>query len=186
MTFCYHLTKFECHRNCHGEDRIILVCHMISEDHVIKDSCDFIGVGLPSKLPSCQVCSPQVHQQWRYNDFCLSVYQSYVIFVCHMTGLVIKMLRDFMAGRLSMQVAILRSLWSQAGCQWRYGWEPIMISYHPFKFSGYKHWDSGDIVFLVVGGHDSTCPYFSSPLLFICKVYGCQCLNTQNFTTQTR
>ena len=43
----HHPTKFGGHRHCDGGDIIILVCHVISQDHVMKPSCDFM-----SKSPS--------------------------------------------------------------------------------------------------------------------------------------
>ena len=43
-----HPVKFGGHRACGDGDVMILVCHMISEDHVIKGSCDFVAWS-PSK-----------------------------------------------------------------------------------------------------------------------------------------
>ena len=37
-----HLTKFSIHRNCSSEDIIVLLCHMIFQDHVTKDLCYFM------------------------------------------------------------------------------------------------------------------------------------------------
>ena len=39
----YYLAKFGDHRHSDGGDIVVLVSHMISEDHVIKGSCDIIG-----------------------------------------------------------------------------------------------------------------------------------------------
>ena len=36
------LAMFGGYRHCSSED-VILVCHVISQDHVIKGSCDFAG-----------------------------------------------------------------------------------------------------------------------------------------------
>ena len=44
----YHLAKFGDHRHCGSEDIMILVCHMILQDHVIKGSRDFKGMS-PSR-----------------------------------------------------------------------------------------------------------------------------------------
>ena len=38
----YYLVKFDGHGHS-GRGDIILVCHMISKDHVFKGSCDFMG-----------------------------------------------------------------------------------------------------------------------------------------------
>ena len=40
-----HLTKFGGHRHCSVGDIIVLVCHMISQDYVMKGSCAFIATG---------------------------------------------------------------------------------------------------------------------------------------------
>ena len=37
---------------------MILVCHVISEDHKIKGSCDFMGVNSHGKSPLYQVWWP--------------------------------------------------------------------------------------------------------------------------------
>ena len=38
-----YVTTFGGHRHCDSRDIIALVCHVISPDHVIKGSCDFMG-----------------------------------------------------------------------------------------------------------------------------------------------
>ena len=38
--------KFGGHRNCDSEDIMVLVCHVILQDLVIKGSCDFIDRNL--------------------------------------------------------------------------------------------------------------------------------------------
>ena len=43
----HHPTKFHGHRHCGSGDKMVLVCHVISQDHVIKGSFDFMG-GRPS------------------------------------------------------------------------------------------------------------------------------------------
>ena len=39
----HHPTKFRGHRHCDSGDIISLACHVISQDHVIKWSCDVMG-----------------------------------------------------------------------------------------------------------------------------------------------
>ena len=43
-----HPTVFGGYRHCGIEDVMVLVCHVISHNHVIKESCDLIG-GSPSR-----------------------------------------------------------------------------------------------------------------------------------------
>ena len=38
----YYPTKFSCHRYCDSGDIINLVCHVISQNHVIKRLCGFL------------------------------------------------------------------------------------------------------------------------------------------------
>ena len=38
----YHPAKFDSHRYCSSGDMMILVCHVILQDHVIKGACDFM------------------------------------------------------------------------------------------------------------------------------------------------
>ena len=38
----HHITKFDGHRHCGSGDIVVLVCHIISQDYVIKWSCDFM------------------------------------------------------------------------------------------------------------------------------------------------
>ena len=47
------LYKFGDNRQCGSGDVMVLVCHLILQDHVIEGSCDF-----KSKPPSCQVWWP--------------------------------------------------------------------------------------------------------------------------------
>ena len=55
----YHSTKFGGHRHCSSEDIKVLVCQVISQDHLIKGSFDFMGKSHSQvKLPSCQVWWP--------------------------------------------------------------------------------------------------------------------------------
>ena len=52
------------------EDVRILICHVISQNHVIKGVCDFMGSY--GKLPSCQVWWLWALWSYIYNGFCLS------------------------------------------------------------------------------------------------------------------
>ena len=49
----YYPTKFSCHRHCDSGDIIVLVCHVISKNHVIKRLGDFLD-----RRPSKQVTIP--------------------------------------------------------------------------------------------------------------------------------
>ena len=40
------LDKFGGHRHCGSENIMISVCSVILQDHVIKESCDFMGRSL--------------------------------------------------------------------------------------------------------------------------------------------
>ena len=40
---CDHPTTFGSHRDCGSTDKILLACHVILQDNVIKESCDFMG-----------------------------------------------------------------------------------------------------------------------------------------------
>ena len=40
----HQFAKFGGHRHCDSENIMILGYHVISQDHIIKGSCDFIGV----------------------------------------------------------------------------------------------------------------------------------------------
>ena len=52
MKISYHPTKFGGHKDCGGEDIMILVCHVILENHVIKMSCEFEVGYHPDKFGS--------------------------------------------------------------------------------------------------------------------------------------
>ena len=39
----YHSAKFSGRRHCGSGVTVVLICHVISQDHVMKGSCDFIG-----------------------------------------------------------------------------------------------------------------------------------------------
>ena len=61
-----------------------------------------------------------------------------------------------------------------------------MVSHHPAKFGGHRHSASGDIMFLVVERHDSTCSRLNPPLLFISKAHGISSSQIQHFRTYTQ
>ena len=46
MKISYHPAKFGGHRLSDSSDIVVLVCQVISQDHVIKGSCDFNGRSL--------------------------------------------------------------------------------------------------------------------------------------------
>ena len=50
MKITYLLAKFGGHRRCGSENIMILVCHVIFQNHVIKRSCDFIGRSLSRQV----------------------------------------------------------------------------------------------------------------------------------------
>ena len=50
-----------------------------------------------------------------------------------------------------------------------------MIGYHPAKFGDNRHCGSGDLMFVVVEGQDSTCSRLDPPLRFISKAHGMPC-----------
>ena len=85
----HHPTKFGGHIHCGGVDITVLVCQVISEDHMMKGSCDFI-----SKDPSRSV---------KFGGHRYSGSGDIIIFVCHVTlqDHVIKVLCDFMVRSLS-------------------------------------------------------------------------------------
>ena len=56
-----------------------------------------------------------------------------------------------------------------------------MLSHYPAKFRKHRHCGSGDMMLLMVEGHDSTCPQLNLPLLYIAKVHGMSCSHTRNF-----
>ena len=61
-----------------------------------------------------------------------------------------------------------------------------MVSHHPGKFGGHRHCGSGDKMFFVVEGQDSTCPRLDLLLLFISKARGMRCSHIRNFRTWTQ
>ena len=62
----HHPSKFGGRRHCGSEDIMVLVCHMISQDDLIKGSYNFLGrspsglaIILPSLMPSLFI--PKTH-----------------------------------------------------------------------------------------------------------------------------
>ena len=47
----HHAAKFCDHRHSGSEDTMVLLCHVISKNHKIKRSCDFLG-RIPSRIVS--------------------------------------------------------------------------------------------------------------------------------------
>ena len=43
LTKSHHPVKFGGHRYCGSGDIIVLACHVITQDHMIKQSCDLMG-----------------------------------------------------------------------------------------------------------------------------------------------
>ena len=48
----HQVVTFGSHRHCNSEDIMFLVCHMVVQDHVIKELYDFMGRSHRSILPS--------------------------------------------------------------------------------------------------------------------------------------
>ena len=46
----YHSVKFGGHRHSDSGDMVVSVCHVISQDHVTKESCDIICRSLSRKV----------------------------------------------------------------------------------------------------------------------------------------
>ena len=65
----YHYAKFGGHSHS-GSGIMILVCHVISQDHVIKRSRNFMGGSPHGKSPPCQ---PPGHKHGGCGDMFLVV-----------------------------------------------------------------------------------------------------------------
>ena len=63
---CYHPAKFGGYGYSGSEVIMDLVCHTISQNHMIQGSCDFMGGSTHGKSPVCQVWSPQALWWGRY------------------------------------------------------------------------------------------------------------------------
>ena len=55
----HYPAKFGGHRHCDSGDIIVLVCHVISQEYVIKRSRDLVVVARQGKSPSDQVSGPR-------------------------------------------------------------------------------------------------------------------------------
>ena len=116
--FATFRTNFVGNWHCGSKNVIILVCHVISHNHV---TCDLWKVmwlmsrSLSSQvtiLPSLVVMATLLIEN---NGFCQVILQDHVI-------------KSFI---------------------WLHGKEPLRVSPHPTKFSGYRHYGRGDIMVLV-------------------------------------
>ena len=58
----YRHTATPSHSYCRSSDMMLLICHVISEDHLIKEPFDFVHRSL-------YVWSPQALWHWLPNDF---------------------------------------------------------------------------------------------------------------------
>ena len=43
LKISHHRTNFPDHRQCGSEDIMVLACHVMSQVHVVRGSCDFMG-----------------------------------------------------------------------------------------------------------------------------------------------
>ena len=163
---------------------MVLFCHVIQQDHMMKRPCIDIQVRVHhDKLSPCQVWWPQALQQERYNGF--------------------KALNDFLV-TLQGESPSFQVWWGQAlqQCIYNsfslshdlarprdqrdmsfYGWgDPH--GKPPAKFDGCRHCGSEDMMFAVVEAQDSICPRLDPPLLFIAEANDMQCLHARNSRMQ--
>ena len=119
MKISYHPAKFCSHRNSDSRDIVALVCRVISQDHVSKESCDFIDSSPRRYVTILPSFGGQGH--------CGS--GNIMILICHVI-----LQDDAIKGSCDF---------------WLYERESINVSYHPAKFGSHRHFDSGDIVALV-------------------------------------
>ena len=52
---------------------------------------------------------------------------------------------------------------------WLYVWDCLMVSRHPARIGGHRHFGSADMIYLMVEGQDFTYSRVNPPLLFISK-----------------
>ena len=116
LNVIHHPVKSGDHRRSGSRVIIFLVCQVISQYHVIKETCDFMGGSLSGKSPPYNVWWPYSFWLWRYN--------------------VVNFSSDL------ARPSYLRTMWLHRK-------DPHKVSYHPAQFGGQKHFDSGDITFLV-------------------------------------
>ena len=90
----YHSTKFGGHRHCSSEDIKVLVCHVISQDHLIKGHLT-LWERATLKLS---------YHPAKFGGHSLSGNRVTVVFICHVTlqDHVFKALYDFMVWSPSM------------------------------------------------------------------------------------
>ena len=102
---------------------MVLVCHMILQDHIIKGPCEFMGRS-PSRLSyhpakfgshwDCQVWQPQATWQQTYNGY----------------------LSCDLARKCNQNIRL-------------YGLQPLKVCHHSSKFGAHRGCESGDIMVLV-------------------------------------
>ena len=46
LQLSHHPTTFHGHKRCGSGEVMVLACHVISQDHIIRRSCDFIASNL--------------------------------------------------------------------------------------------------------------------------------------------
>ena len=54
MKVSYHPANFGGHRQCGSGDIMVLVCHVISQDHLINGSYDFVGRSTSKQVTTLQ------------------------------------------------------------------------------------------------------------------------------------
>ena len=54
MKVSYHPANFGGHRQCGSRDIMVLVCHVISQDHLINGSSDFVGRSTSKQVTTLQ------------------------------------------------------------------------------------------------------------------------------------
>ena len=114
-----HPVKFSDCSHSNSDDVLVLVCHVISQDHVIKGSCDFMERSSWSEL----TIPPSL----------LAIDALIVEIICH----VIDSLSRDLARPHDQRVKRLYRL------------KPIKVSYHPVKFGSHWHCGSGSMMILV-------------------------------------
>ena len=95
----YHPAKFRGHRHCGSGDIIFLICHVISQDQIVKGSCDF-----KKQEPVKVGCHPDKFDSHRYSDN-----GDIMVLVCHviLQDYVIKGSYDFMGRSLFLFVCFI-------------------------------------------------------------------------------
>ena len=57
IKFRHYPGKFTGYRRCYNEDIMVLVCHVILQEVLVKGLCDFMVEAHQGKLPSGGICS---------------------------------------------------------------------------------------------------------------------------------